>query len=76
MFFHHKQRNIENLNPQLNLNEQIIKRVTDFDFLVWQSISILHGMGMSKKIEQDIKITRDYAQIKTISTPKYIESLI
>ena len=29
MIFHHKQRNIENLIPQLNLNEQIIER----DFL-------------------------------------------
>ena len=33
MIFHHKQRNIENLIPQLNLNEQIIERVIDFDFL-------------------------------------------
>ena len=33
MIFHHKQRNNENLIPQLNLNEQIIERVTDFDFL-------------------------------------------
>ena len=33
MIFHHKQRNIENLIPQLNLNEQIIERVTDFNFL-------------------------------------------
>ena len=33
MIFHHKQRNIEKLIPQLNLNEQIIERVTDFDFL-------------------------------------------
>ena len=30
MIFHHKQRNIEHLIPQLNLNEQIIERVTDF----------------------------------------------
>ena len=33
MIFRHKQRNIENLIPQLNLNEQIIERVTGFDFL-------------------------------------------
>ena len=33
MIFHHKQRNIENLIPQLNLNEQIIERFADFDFL-------------------------------------------
>ena len=33
MIFHHKQWKIENLIPQLNLNEQIIERVTDFDFL-------------------------------------------
>ena len=29
--FHHKQRNIENLIPQLKLNEQMIERVTDFN---------------------------------------------
>ena len=33
-------------------------------------------MGMYKNIEQDIKITRDYVQIKTIFTPEYIENLI
>ena len=33
MIFHHKERNIENLIQQLNLNEQIIERVTDFNFL-------------------------------------------
>ena len=30
---------------------------------------------MYKNIEQHIKITRDYVQIKTIFTPKYIENL-
>ena len=29
----------------------------------------------TKNNEQDIKITRDYVQIKTIFTPKYIENL-
>ena len=33
-------------------------------------------MDMYKNIKQDIKITRDYVQIKTIFTPKYIETLI
>ena len=33
MIFHHKQLNIEDLIPQLNLNERIIERVTDFNFL-------------------------------------------
>ena len=33
MIFYHKQQNIENLIPQLNLNEQIFERVTNFDFL-------------------------------------------
>ena len=33
MIFHHKQRNIENLIPQLKLNEQIIEQVTEFNFL-------------------------------------------
>ena len=32
MIFHHKQRNIENIIPQLKLNEQMIDRVTDFNF--------------------------------------------
>ena len=32
MIFHHKQWNIYNLIPQLNLNGQIIERVTDFNF--------------------------------------------
>ena len=32
MICHHWQRKIENLIPQLNLNEQIIERVTDFNF--------------------------------------------
>ena len=33
MIFHHKQRNIENLIPQLKLNEQFIEQVTEFKFL-------------------------------------------
>ena len=33
MIFHHKQRNIENLIPHLNLNEQLIEQVTEFNFL-------------------------------------------
>ena len=33
IIFHHKQRNIDNLIPQLNLKEQIIERVADFNFL-------------------------------------------
>ena len=32
IIFHHKQRNIENLIPQLKLNEQMIERVTEFNF--------------------------------------------
>ena len=77
MIFHHKQRNIENLIPQLNLNEQIIERVTDFDFLGLTIDQHLTWNGhVQKNFEQDIKITRDYVQIKTIFTPKYIENLI
>ena len=69
MIFHHKQRNIENLIPQLNLNEQIIERVTDFDFL---------GLTIDQHLTWNghITITRGYVQIKTILTPKYIENLI
>ena len=33
MIFHHKQENIENLIPQLKLNEQIIEWVKEFNFL-------------------------------------------
>ena len=33
MIFHYKQRYIENLIPQLKLNEQIIEQVTEFNFL-------------------------------------------
>ena len=33
MIFHHKQQNIENLIPQLTLNEQMIERVIEFNFL-------------------------------------------
>ena len=73
MIFQHKQRNIENLIPQLNLNEQVIERVTDFDFL---GLTIDQHLTWNGHFEQDIKITRDYVQIKTIFTPKYIESLI
>ena len=60
MIFHHKQRNIENLIPQLNLNEQIIKRVTDFDFLgltidqhsTWDG----HVQKISNKISRSLGI--------------------
>ena len=77
IIFHRKQRNIENLILQLNLNEQIIERVTDFDFLGLTIDQHLTWNGhVQKIIEQDIKITRDYVQIKTIFTPKYIENLI
>ena len=70
MIFHHKQRNIENLIPQLNLNEQIIERVTDFRFLRFDNRSALDmEWACTKNSEQDIKITRDYVQIKTIFTP-------
>ena len=33
-------------------------------------------MDMYKTIKQEIKNTRDYVQIKTIFTPKYIVNLI
>ena len=33
MIFHHKQRSIENLTPQWKLNEHMIERVTEFNFL-------------------------------------------
>ena len=77
LIFHYKQRNIENLIPQLKLNEQIIERVTDFWFLRFDNRSAFDmEWACTKNIEQDIKITRDYVQIKTIFTPKYIENLI
>ena len=33
MMFHNKQWSIENLIPQLKLNEHMIERVTEFNFL-------------------------------------------
>ena len=33
-------------------------------------------MDVYKNIKHDIKITRDYVQIKTIFTPKYVENFI
>ena len=73
---HHKQRNIENQIPQLNLNEQITERVTDFNFLGLTIDQLLTWNGHAQKYQQDVKITRDYVQIKTIFTLKYIENLI
>ena len=54
MIFHHKQRNIENLIPQLNLNEQIIERVTDFDFLGLTIDQHLTWNGHVQKISNKI----------------------
>ena len=53
MIFHHKQRNIENLIPQLNLNEQIIERVTDFNFFDNGSAFDMEWT-CTKNIKQDI----------------------
>ena len=54
MIFHHKQRNIENLIPQLNLNEQIIERVTDFNFLGLTIDQHLTWNGHVQKISNKI----------------------
>ena len=54
IIFHHKQRNIENLIPQLNLNEQIIERVTDFDFLGLTIDQHLTWNGHVQKISNKI----------------------
>ena len=54
MIFHHKQQNIENLIPQLNLNEQIIERVTDFDFLGLTIDQYLTWNGHVQKISNKI----------------------
>ena len=54
MIFHHKQRNIENLIPQLNLNEQIIERVTDFNFLGLTIDQHLTRNGHVQKISNKI----------------------
>ena len=66
MIFHHKQWNIENLILQLKLNEQNIERVTEFNFFRFNNRSTfdMEWTG-TKNIKQDIKITRDYVQIKT-----------
>ena len=54
MIFHHKQRNIEDLIPQLKLNEQIIERVTDFDFLGLTIDQHLTWNGHVQKISNKI----------------------
>ena len=54
IIFHHKQRNIENLIPQLNLNEQIIERVTDFNFLGLTIDQHLTWNGPVQKISNKI----------------------
>ena len=43
--------------------------------LVWQSISIWHGMNMYKNIKQYIKITLDYVQIKTLLPQRVLRIL-
>ena len=63
--FHLQQRNTVNPIPQLNLNEQIIERVTDFYFLgLTIDQNLTWNWHVQKNIKQDIKITRDYVQIK------------
>ena len=58
MIFHHKLRNIESLISQLNLNEQYIEQVTEFNFL---GLTIdQHWNDHVQNIKQDNKITRDY----------------
>ena len=60
MIFHHKQRNIENLIPQLKLNEQVIERVSEFNFLgltidqhlTWHK----HVQKISNKISRSLRI--------------------
>ena len=71
MIFHHKQRNIENLIPPMNLNEQIIERVTGFDslgltidqHLTWNG----HAQKISNKISRSLgimcKLKRFYPKI-------------
>ena len=54
IIFQHKQRNIENLIPQLNLSEQIIDRVTDFDFLGLTIDQHLTWNGHVQKISNNI----------------------
>ena len=61
MIFHHKQRNIENLIPQLKLKEQMIERVTDFNFLCLTiDQHLTWNERVQKNIKRDIKIARDY----------------
>ena len=77
MIFHHKQRIIENQIPQLNLNEQIIERVTDFDFLGLTIDQHLTMNGHVQKILNNISRSPGaYVHIQRICTPKYFENLI
>ena len=71
MIFHHKQRNIENLSPQLKLNE----RVTEFNFLgltidqhlTWNE----HIQKISNKISRSIEIM---CKLKVFYPNRYWES--
>ena len=54
MIFHHTPRNIKNMIPQLNLNEVIIKRVIDFNFLGLTIDQHLTWNGHVQKISNKI----------------------
>ena len=72
MILHHKQLNIENLITQFKLNEQIIEGVTEFNFLgltIDQHLIWNEHVRYTENMKQDIKITRDYVQIKTLFYP-------
>ena len=53
--------NIENLIPQLKLNELIIEQVTELNFL---GLTVNQQLTWNEHV-QDIKITWDYVQIKS-----------
>ena len=76
LIFHHKQRNVENLIPPLNLNEQIIERVTDFNFLCLTIDQHLTWNGHVQKISN--KISRSLGIMCKLKRfyPKLYQNLI
>ena len=70
MIFHHPQRKIENMIPDLRLNSEPIEKVTDFNFLGLSTDECLswkaHVQKISNKMSRNIGIVT--AIVKTVNT--------
>ena len=56
MLFHYRQRNIESIIPKLTINDHVIERVTDFNFL---GLTFDEHMSWNSHINKiSIKITK------------------